>query len=288
MQTQVSDRVAWAEKRLKSFDRATLDRYRRSLKTRGTARALPAGLGLGLGLGIGCGPSGSAAPATPLTLLPSVIVKVWLRADLGNTIATDGKLADQSGGGRDATQATAGSRCAVTASDSTLSNLTTLTYDGVDDFHDVAYVRAAPGTTATWMWFIFKQNAWTNNEMLLADTTANRFLVQQNSSTPNLRGFNAAATPLNATATIGSWFRGQLGVQNSTADYLKIGGTASTGVLLGNNAGTGLRIGASNTPAAFASFSLRELVVTAGIPTGGEISNLDTLYGVPQYGAGLF
>lgn len=94
---ETGERLAWAEKRVKSFDRKVYDRkvydrYQRAiaagrLSRRDVLKCAPAGLSLGLSIGLGCG---GAAPAvipgqSPATLNPVL----WMRWS-GADVQTDG------------------------------------------------------------------------------------------------------------------------------------------------------------------------------------------------------
>lgn len=231
--------------------------------------------------------SGAAPPpSTPATIMGANTL-LWVRADLGVTLGVGvSAWADQSGNGRDLTQSTGASQPAYTASDATLGNLPSITFDGADDYlANAAYNRPAPGTTPTFAWGVFKLATWTSGRHIFGRNSAGTLRVMMGGASPQLRGENGVNGALNGAATLGSWFRFECLFNNSTTDYLKIGGTSATGINCGNGARTGLNLAALGTalPAnvVFAEFCEFDI-----LPSGGQLAALDA-YVVARYGAGL-
>lgn len=231
----------------------------------------------------------AAAPSTPLTIITSVPVAQWVRSDLGITQGTGvSAWADQSGNARDFTQGTGAAQPLYTASDATLNNLPTVSCNGTAQFMDSTWSRPAPATTPTWMWFIFRATGWTASAVLLGDLTANRFLLQQFTATPQIRAFDGTASGTTNALAINSWGRGILQFQNTTSDSMKIGsGAAVTGTALGNNVGTGTKFGCNGGGVNFSKVWLAELVITTGVPNATEKTNMDS-YGAARYPAAAF
>lgn len=235
--------------------------------------------------------SAAIAPATPTTIITSVVFKQWTRLDLGNTIATNGNLVDQSSGGNSWTQATAGSRPAQTATDASLNNRPTMTADGVDDFLLCAGMNLS---NPIYIWWIGRQNAWTAGVCFFGQNVqaANAMVVQQQLATPQLRQNSGTAANVNASATIAGtpiWFRGATLFNaggGGVNDYLKIiankvNTTASAGA---NSAANGFRWFSANN-SNFISASSAEQFITIGAPNSTEDANMD-VYTTALYGAG--
>lgn len=228
----------------------------------------------------------ASAPSTPVTIMGANCI-AWWRADLGNTIATDGNWVDQVGG-LVLAQGVAGSRPAQSASGGPNSTAS-MTFDGVDDALTVSLVRAAPGTTPHVIWFIFRQDSWTLNEQLFSDGNASvAFRVIQSATTPALRiGDGGTDAANNTAAAIASWFRGQAYFSNSTSDELLIGPTAvNPAASVGNNAGTVFQVGRNLGGTTFSNFSLCEVGLFNVKPSAGQKTSLDN-YTSGRYGAGL-
>lgn len=229
-----------------------------------------------------------APVVTPLTIITSVPVAQWVRGDLGVHLTTGvDTWADQSGNARDFTQPTGGAQPTYNATDATLNNRPTLTCDGVGMFMDSTWARPAPGTTPTFVWAIIKQNGWTSTRQLIADKTVNRFLMVQQAVNPNLlERCNGTGNASNALA-VGTWGRAEMYHSNTVADYIKLIGTTASGTVVGaGGVGTGTRFGCDAGGTLFASFSIAELLVTAGLPNAGEITGLNS-YANGLYGAGI-
>jgi len=235
------------------------------------------------------GDQSGAGVQTPLTIITSVPVAQWIRSDLGITIGTGvSAWADQTSNHRDFTQATGGSQPTYNASDATIGNRPSVATDGVAQFLDSTWSRPAPGTTPTWMWFIFKQVAWTGNAVLIGDLTVNRFLLQQFTASPQVRSFDGTAGPTTNALAVGTWGRGILQIQNTTADSLKLGsGAPVTGTALGNNVGTGTKIGCNGGGVNFGKATWTEVVITLGVPNATEKTNMDS-YGLGLYPSAAF
>lgn len=210
----------------------------------------------------------------------------WWRADLGNTIAADGNWVDQVGG-LVLAQATGGSRPTQSASGGPGST-PIMTFDGTDDNLAVSLVRAAPGTTPAAIWFIFRQDTWTNTETIFNDGSGT-FIVGQNAVTPALRisaGGGLAAN--NTAAVLTSWFRGQAYFENTISDGLLIGAAAEThpAGTTGNTAGTQFLVGRNAGSTTFSNFSLAEIALFNVKPSAQNKTDLDA-YVTGRYGAGL-
>lgn len=232
------------------------------------------------------GGGAAAFTGTPDTILVTMLQ--WVRADLGVTIDTGVSVwADQSGNGADYAQATGTAQPAVTVADVSLNGQDTITFDGTSDFLAATLALPAPGTTPTFIWAILRQNAWTITRNIFSDTTATRLLIFQQTAEPGITMASTTQVNNNTAVAVGAWCRLACQFQNSTSDYLKLAATSVTGASANNFAGGGgRRIAINSTGSAFCSMSLAELIYFAGVPTAGQLADMD-LYATARYGAGL-
>ena len=234
----------------------------------------------------GDGLRATAMPAnsTPLTIITSVPISQWVRGDLGITIATGvSQWNDQTVNARHFTQATGSAQPTYNATDATLNNQPTLSFDGVGQLLDSTWVRTAPATTASWISAIIKQSNWTAGHGIIADKTAVTLMARQIGASPAITQVSSTSVNSNTALAVGAWGRIEMLFTGSVSDYLKLIATNVSGGNAGNNAGTGTRLGAGGT---FTQCSIAELVITAGAPNAGEITALDAYY-TARYGAGL-
>ena len=233
--------------------------------------------------------TGAEATGTPLTIITSVPVYNWLRADLGVTIGTGvSAWADQSANAQSYTQGTGANQPTRNASDATLGNQATITGDGVNDQLNNA---AAVVPASFWLCLVVKQISWTINcricESLSGTSKAN---IYQGSGTPGLQfREDALQTTANNGATIGAWKRVTAQESNATTDGILIGSTFVGGSALGRTA-------TSNQYTLFgawagsltANVAIAEMILTNGIPNSTEKTNIDA-YLLARYGlASLF
>ena len=231
--------------------------------------------------------SSAAPPSTPLTILGSTNLVQWCRADLGVTIGASFAWSDQSGHAADYANAVAAAGPSLTASDATLNNQSTLTFNGTTQSCDATLLLPAPGTTPVFVWWVLKQNAWTITRSIFSDTAGSRHLIFQQTASPGMGMADTTQVNNNTAGTVGSWFRGAAQFTNSVADYLKIGATKVTGANAGNTVGGGTRRIATNSAGSlFTSVSLAEILYYKGTPSAQQLLDLDT-YCTGRYGAGL-
>lgn len=223
-----------------------------------------------------------AGDDTPLTICGADLLQ-WCRADLGLTIGASFDWQDQGPGNKDYTNATAANGPSLTATDATLSNLPTLTFNGTSQGCTSPLQLPAPGTSPTFLWMIVKQNAWVSNENLVSGDGGP--VIRQSNSSPNIRQFNTNLTTENPGAPLSLWRRVACWFSNSAADYLRAGSTNRTGVNAGNSADASAarHIGRNAGGTTFTSMSIAEIVYA----DADYLAALDA-YGTARYGAGLF
>lgn len=198
--------------------------------------------------------------------------------------------ADQSGNAHDFAQLTSSQQPAYAASDATLGSLPTITGDGVDDFLEAPLARPASGTTPTWMSGIIKQVVWSaSGRVIFGDATSQKFIINQNTSTPQLAQQATTGVNLNNGLAVNTWGRIEVNFAAGANSYLKLKankvqtGTSEGG---GGTGGSTVRLFTSTTAAAFTNIAIAELVICQGTPTAAEVSAIDAYY-VSRYGAGL-
>ncbi len=219
-------------------------------------------LGLGLGIGLGAVASGGGAP-TPLTISGADILQ-WCRADQGVTSTT---WDDISGKGQHYVQAS-GSAFPTFGATAGPNNTPALTFDAVDDILNCAGLnRPAPGTEATWIWMVVRQNAWTATRRLFGGVTnQNTIIAYQNTASPQITQYNAANANNVTGAAIGAWVALQFYFSNSTNDFTRVNDDAPvTGASAGNTAGSaGRSLGGANG-ANFCGISIAEIVIAKAV-----------------------
>lgn len=252
--------------RIYSFDRKVYGRV--SCERR---KAAPIGLG-------GCfgGPAHVNAAVSPLTIIKTVTVTHWYRADLGITLVS-GKVSawnDQVGSSH-LVQATTSKQLTYAASDSTFGNKATMTSDALDDDMGVTVNLSGSIFIAS----VIKLITPANSAPLYGNTFADGNFLQTFSgviyqSGPGMNANNDGAV----AAMTGNWARYFDRRQNNVNDYIKCGnrtkvqGTACT--LTSGSQSFNIGGSASNHLGA----AYREIVICNGEPNTLELSALDAYF----------
>jgi hypothetical protein len=231
-----------------------------------------------------------AANDTPLTLVASSELLQWCRPDLGLTIGVGFDWQDQHTSNKDYTEAVAAAGPALDATGGPNSTAI-LTFNGTAQSCTAALQLPAPGTTPTLIWMILRQDAWTLNENVVAGDGG--MVVRQSGATPNTRIFNGILGDANAAGTIGTWFRYAFYQSNSTSDFTQVKATVATGTSAGNNADASAqrRLGCNAGKTTFTAMSVADIVYAKPgnlAAAQAMVALLDSDYGVPRYGSGLF
>lgn len=226
------------------------------------------------------------APADPATILGASLIQ-WCRADLGVTLngSTVAAWADQSGNGHHYAQGIAGQQPLYNATGGPNGQASML-FDGANDTLSAAGLDlAAPATTPSWFWFIFRQITWTSGDRVFSGAGGMQLL--QNTGTPQLDMFDGSVANGNTAATLNTYLRGEIYFSGSVADYLKLGATSVTGASAGNtNPGAPFSIASNSAGSQFAHIEVCEFLVADALPSAGQRSSLDA-YVTARYGAGL-
>lgn len=130
-----------------------------------------------------------------------------------------------------------------------ISGKPVITFNGTagEGFMTSTVDMPAPGTSNGYFYAILIQQTFTDTDAIICCTSAARMHVETRTVTPNVRlGSNGVgAGGQNSNLVLTQPKRLCAGWSNSTADFLKIGSTAATtGVNVGNNAGTGRTLAA--------------------------------------------
>jgi hypothetical protein len=122
---------------------------------------------------------------------------------------------------------------------------------------------------------------------LVSDYVAGGFIVDQ-PATPGIRQYNGTSVNTNSSFAVGAYTRVEIQFTGTTADYVKVGGSAPvTGASAGNFAGGGVLSLLGNTGLVrYFNGELARAFCKLGTPTAPQRAALDG-YCTSQYGAGL-
>lgn len=221
-----------------------------------------------------------------LTTFPSRTVQYLYVGDYGYTSAAGTTTwADQSAQARNLTIADA--TAPVSTAYPAINGKLALLGNGTDQYiQSTAFNRGANW----WYLFVFMPVSWTAGDHLMGSTaTASRQAIVQNpTSSPNMRMQGTANGATNAGATVGNWHRMRAQFSGGTAAFLRIGSTNATGVDPGTAASSGIRFlaGGTGTPAGYANMALALALALDDAPTGPEQSAADSLI-TAYYGASV-
>jgi hypothetical protein len=239
---------------------------------------------------IGCCAGGAAGPPVInfAAFVSSIPVLAAYQTDLGVTQSggTMSVWADQTGNGN-----------VINGAGTTLPGYTA---SGLNGFPTISLVAAnqnalnnttltlpTPGTAPTFYWFVFRQDVWASNRIIISATGTTRLSILQNTATPQIGMQNTTVSNLNSGAPVSSWARGACKFTGSTSDYLKLGASKITGASAGNSApSAGFFLGRNNGTSAWTSFSIAALLICQGEPNTSELAALDSAV-TSKYGAGV-
>lgn len=181
---------------------------------------------------------------------------LWTR--YGQGITESGGLvsawADQSGNGRDLLQATGTNQPTLDADSSIL-------FDGVDNFMQVAFTLDQPVTRYS----LNKQVAWSSASRLMdGGPSGAQVSLSQSGTTPRILT-TAGSTSSVRSPALGTWFVAAECLNGAASSFQVVGGgtveTITTGDYGANNP-TGLTVGAGRTGGSnFCNFAVKEIIV---------------------------
>lgn len=223
-------------------------------------------------------PTGGATPLSFLTVFGSDVLSYHC-ADSGVTIGASFDWQDQGSLNRDYTRATAATGPSLNATDATLNNKPTLTFNGTTQYCDTPlHTDPAPATTPRYLRMIVRYNTWTVNKQLVSKSTTQRFSVTMRPNVNrSLAGTNGTESTGVTTMTVGTWGRIAAGWTGSTADFFQVMSTRVTGVNMGNNSAlsTVRRLGGNQGLTLFAHMDIFYIGESKRIPTAGEEASMD-------------
>jgi hypothetical protein len=206
------------------------------------------GLPLGLALGGGSSRIGFIRGLSPAA---------WFRYGVGITVTGQGvsQWDDQSGNGRHLKQATDGARPTKNADNSILFN-------GTDEFLKCdAFTLNQPET----VYILFKQVAWTSNAYVHDGNGLATMLLQQHTTTPQLRAYAGLGVGPNANTALTIDTYGVVSsVYNGASSSIQVNnGTVTTGDAGASNAG-GFTLAARATgDLDFSNIEVKEVILFA-------------------------
>lgn len=176
---------------------------------------------------------------------------------------------DKSGNANHLLQATVGYRPLYKTN--TLNSKPTILGDGVDDFLTDTFTLTQPAHC----FVIFRQETWTESDVILDGGSDLTMLLSQFPSTPDVTVY-AGASLSSSDATIGTFFLGDL-LYNSTSSHLQIADNAP----VNGNAGTASPGGLSVFARAsgfFSNSSIAEIVLCDAELTGSDLTDLRSYF----------
>ena len=233
------------------------------------------------------GGAGESAPVSPLSIYAPGAIEIWVRSDLGPDEAGGAGTGvstwpDQGGNGNDYAQTNPALRPALQATGGPNGG-PAISSAGTGWLLN-QWNNPAPGTTPLFLWMIVKINAFVANGLITGGQAATRFSLKSGLTTPNTL-FSNGVNSGNVAMVVGTWYRVCAALQNTAADYLRIGANATTGTALGNNATAGgWALFANNLGSAISNCTVAELLVSTNITKLGQ---MDT-YGAALYPAVTF
>lgn len=204
------------------------------------------------------------AAATPLTIITSTSVKLWVDSALGTSTNA---WNDQSGNANHFAEPT--NPAALT----TIGGVLCYAGDGVAKRFRNATLTVTAGQ---WYWIIARPIAWTGSGSLCGGRTSAYAAVFETGSSPQVSIYSGVAAAPNSNGAVGSWSRYEYlctSTTGPTGDYLKVGSNTVLGSG-GSNAETGWDI-FCRAGTAFGNYAIAGIVVCPAKPTSGEITALN-------------
>lgn len=198
-------------------------------------------------------------------LPPTTNMVAWFRKGVG--ITSSGGLvsawADQSGNGRNYTQATGSAQPTLQAGG-------TILFDGTSDFIKTA------GFTLNQPWTRYlriKQVSWTSGEYFCDGASINTGAIFQSGSTPNIVMFAGAVGPSSTALAVGAW-GSVAAVFNTASSVIQVGGTTSGTANVGVTNPGGLTLGGTSSGTALSNIEVAEEIVYSGAHDAGTRANI--------------
>lgn len=210
----------------------------------------------------------------------------YVRADVGITKDGSNRISEWKDqfAGRHYTQGTGANQPLFLPTDGP-NGTAAVQIDGAARFLQASLALPPGGVFPVFIWAVIRQDAFTIGNRLISDSTSSKFLLYQHANgSPTMAMYDNVIVNPNTAAAIGSWVRAEVAFTNSSADYLKLGSTNSTGANAGSGVGPGdVRLGDASIAA---RGSIAEVLYLNALPTANEKTALDA-YVTSRYGAGL-
>jgi hypothetical protein len=226
---------------------------------------------------------------TPLQIMGADTVG-WWRADLGVTL-NGGNVASWLDQGPDAhvlAQASVPAQPVFNATGGPNARPSIL-FNGIGQWLRNSTVnRPAPATQRTLVWAVFRQVTWNNTSHICGfGTDANILRTDQRTVSPRIGQLNGVSGNTNDSLPVNTYGRMESGFAGTTASYLKLIGTTSTGLSGGNSdPAAGFSLAASGNQANRSNIEVCEFAIFNVFPTAGQQAQLDS-YVTDRYGPGL-
>lgn len=198
-----------------------------------------------------------------------------VQSDIGITQAGGivSAWADQSGNGKDYSQAVAGLRPTLTAG---VNGFPGLLFDGVDDTLDCATLNLpSPSVTPTARMAVFRAITHGALKTFFGTLSSAYALAQlQNNVQPEIDLYAGSIVLPDSTLPLNTWGACESVYTGSISDYQRLGsGAPVNGTSAGTLTGNGVQIGnAASTGGRFASFELLAVLYTNNVPTAPQIA----------------
>lgn len=216
--------------------------------------------------------STAAAPATPLTIFGANLLQ-WVNGNRGTLSSI--LWQDQSGNGLDYTSAS----MTVNATDATLNNLKTASFDGLTQAAASTLSLPQSGTTPTCVLSVLKYRTLGASQAVAFTCPAsvqNNWCYYNGSGASQFSSFNGvtAINVVGSSVYIGAWARTRNDFSNSAGDITKIGNLSATGNA-GNAAASAFTRTISGFAANFAAIDVWELIYLNIIPSPAQMTAYD-------------
>lgn len=227
------------------------------------------------------------------TLFSSVPVLTSVQSNLGVTLngSTVSAWADQSAGGKNFIQNTAGNQFTYNASGLNGKPILQATAGASFMVTSPALTRGVPASNPTCVMAVLRIDAWHatgSNDVVWSDQGGSGFtFLSSGSTSPNMQNQCGAVIGPNNGAAVGSWVRViQFCDGSTTNSYSKLGANKITGNM-GNNAVWSIAfVFGFPTAGRCMAFSIAQLIALGGLPNAGELSAYDSNV-TAMYGAGV-
>ena len=202
----------------------------------------------------------------------------WWDAGQGVTISTGvSAWADQSGNGRNLSQATGSAQPSYSASDASFSNRPSISFDGSDDILSKTGLSLS---VPMHYFLVFVQDTWTDNDIILNFGSSNFEWTQHAGSSPQVAIRQGESWTCTVSPTLSTTYLAQVYL-NGTSGYVGLndGSSVNTGVQSYSETISEFSIGGSSAKGNQKSdIRVAELAVYSAEITGADLTSLRTYF----------